>query len=82
MLVEQTGPGEIRSRVRVFSAGRLVEDRLANGRGRNLYFTFPVGADMAELQLSIEDFLGRYSSMFPYVLKLGVTGKRKANEPT
>lgn len=80
--VEQTGPGEVRSRVRIFSGGSLLEDRLARSRGRNLYFTFPVNPDMTDIQLSIEDFLGRYSSMFPYVLKVGVTGNKKADEPT
>lgn len=82
VLVEQTGPGEVRSRVRVFSRGRLLQDRLASSRGRNLYFTFPVGPDSVDLQISVEDFLGRYSSMFPYVLKVGVTGTNKGDERT
>jgi hypothetical protein len=80
--VEQTGPGEVRPRVRVFSGGSLLEDQLARSRGRNLYFSFPVKPNMTGFQLSIEDFLGRYSSMFPYVLKVGVTGHKKADEPT
>ncbi len=79
--VEQTGPGEVRSRVRVFSGGSLLEDQLARSRGRNLYFSFPVKPDMKGFQLSIEDFLGRYSSMFPYVLKVRVTGHKKSDEP-
>jgi hypothetical protein len=80
--VEQTGPGEVRSRVRIYSGSSLIEDQLASKRGRNLYFTFPVKPDMTHLQLSVEDFLGRYSSMFPYVLKVEVTGNKKADEPT
>lgn len=80
--VEQTGPGEVRSRVRVFSGGRLLEDQIARRRGKNLYFSFPVNPDMIDFQLSIEDFLGRYPSRFPYVLKVGVTGMKKADEPT
>jgi len=80
--VEQTGPGEVRSRVRVFSGGSLIEDQVARRRGTNLYFNFPVKPDMTDFQLSIEDFLGRYSSRFPYVLKLEVTGHKKADEPT
>jgi hypothetical protein len=80
--VEQTGPGEVRSRVRIFSGGSLLEEQIARSRGRNLYFNFPVKPDMTDFQLSIEDFLGRYSSMFPYVLKVGVPGHKKADEPT
>jgi len=80
--VEQTGPGEVRSRVRVFNGGSLLEDQLARSRGKNLYFSFPVKPSMTYIQLSVEDFLGRYSSMFPYVLKVGVTGNKKADEPT
>ncbi len=72
VLVEQTGPGEVRSRVRVFGAGTLLADQTASSRGRNLYFTFPVRQGMPEFLLSVEDYLGRYSSMFPYVLKVGV----------
>jgi hypothetical protein len=72
--VEQTGPGEVRSRVRVFDGSSLLEDQVAQDRGRNLYFTFPVRGGMNSFQLSVEDFLGRYSSMFPYVLKIGVSG--------
>ena len=82
VLVEQTGPGEVRSRVRVFGGGSLLEDQLAKSRGRALYFTFQVNPGMIEFQLSVEDFLGRYPSMFPYVLKVGVTANKKANEPT
>ncbi|MCK5352640.1 hypothetical protein KAJ77_08665, partial [bacterium] len=80
--VEQTGPGEVRSRVRVYSGGSLLEDQLARSRGKNLYFTFQINPDMTDFQLSVEDFLGRYSSMFPYVLKVGVSGNKKADEPT
>jgi hypothetical protein len=72
VLVEQTGPGEVRSRVRVFGAGTLLADRTATSRGRNLYFTFPVRQGMSDFLLSVEDYLGRYSSMFPYVLRVGV----------
>ena len=80
--VEQTGPGEVRSRVRVYSGGSLLEDQLARSRGKNLYFTFQINPDMTDFQLSVEDFLGRYSSMFPYVLRVGVSGNKKADEPT
>jgi hypothetical protein len=82
VFIEQTGPGEVRSRVRVFSGGSLLEDQVASRRGRKLYFTFPVAPDMTHFQLSVEDFLGRYPSMFPYVLKVGVTSNKKADEPT
>ena len=82
MLVEQTGPGEVRSRVRVFGGGSLLEDQLAKSRGKALYFTFQVSPGMTEFQLSVEDFLGRYPSMFPYVLKVGVIANKKADEPT
>jgi hypothetical protein len=75
--VEQTGPGEVRSRVRIFSEGTLLDDEVARDRGRNLYFTFPVEPGVKDIQLSIEDFLGRYPSMFPYVLKVGVSGAGK-----
>jgi hypothetical protein len=82
VVVEQTGPGEVRSRVRVFDGGSLLEDQVAKSRGQNLYFTFPVDESMKDFQLSVEDFLGRYSSMFPYVLKVGVSGAQKTDEPT
>jgi hypothetical protein len=82
VVVEQTGPGEVRSRVRIYNGGNLLEDQLAKSRGRVLYFTFQVDPGMTEFQLSVEDFLGRYPSMYPYVLKVGVTADKKADEPT
>ena len=80
--VEQTGPGEVRPRVRVFYGGSLIADEVAAGRGKNLYFSFSVAPDVRNIQLSVEDFLGRYPSMFPYVLKVGTTGNKKADERT
>jgi hypothetical protein len=80
--VEQTGPGEVRTRVRIFSGGSILVDQTAKSRGKRLYFTFPIDEQTKTFQLSVEDFLGRYSSMFPYVLKVGVTGSNKADEPT
>ncbi|MDF1527218.1 MAG: hypothetical protein RRA15_13580 [bacterium] len=82
VLVEQTGPGEVRSRVRVFAGGSLLEDQLAKSRGKALYFTFQVSPGMTDFQLSVEDFLGRYPSRFPYVLKVGIIANKKADEPT
>ena len=80
--VEQTGPGEVRSRVRIYNSGSLLDDQVARSRGKNLYFSFPINPEMTEIQLSVEDFLGRYPSMFPYVLRVGVSGVEKADEPT
>jgi len=81
--VEQAGPGEVRPRVRVFrNDGRLIDDQKAKSRGKNLYFFFFNDAATTEILLSVEDYLGRYSSMFPYVLTLGVEGKGKPNEPS
>ena len=75
--VEQSGPGEMRPRVRIFtSAGELLAEQVAKKRGRNLYFNLPVSGintdGSRELVVSVEDFLGRYSSMFPYVLRVAV----------
>lgn len=72
--VEQTGPGEVRPRVRVFNGGLLLEDQAASGRGRNLSFSFSVTSGTRQILLSVEDYLGRYPSMFPYVLKVGAAG--------
>ncbi len=81
--VEQVGPGEVRPRVRVFrNDGRIIDDQKASSRGRNLYFTIPLTDGITEILLSVEDHLGRYSSMFPYVLTLGVGGKGKPGEPS
>lgn len=75
--VEQSGPGEVRPRVRVFSdTGDLLAEQVAKRRGRNLYFSFPVSGKSRELVISVEDFLGRYSSMFPYVLRVTVVEAR------
>ncbi|NOY85813.1 MAG: hypothetical protein GXP52_00745 [Deltaproteobacteria bacterium] len=87
VLVEQTGPGEVEPRVRVFdSTGELRGDVHAWSRGRNLYFVLPVDFETAWIVLSVEDNLGRYSSMFPYVLNLGVKEKaittQVGNEPS
>ncbi|MDF1536402.1 MAG: hypothetical protein P1S46_07875 [bacterium] len=78
--VEQSGPGEVRPRVRVFTAtGDLLAEQVAGSRGRNLYFTVPVSNKPMELVISVEDFLGRYPSMFPYVLKVSITKDRGAD---
>jgi hypothetical protein len=75
--VEQTGPGEVRPRVRVLSnKGDLLAEQVAKRRGRNLHFSLPVSGASRELVVSVEDFLGRYSSMFPYVLRVTVTETR------
>ncbi|UCG38173.1 MAG: hypothetical protein JSV00_08210, partial [bacterium] len=61
--LEQTGPGEVRPRLRVFStAGRLLYEHIARSRGRNLYFTLTVHEQVREVVLSVEDYLGRYPS--------------------
>ena len=79
--VEQSGPGEVRSRVRIFtSGGDLLAEQIAKSRGKNLYFNLPVperagdgsGKSSRELVVSVEDSLGRYASMFPYVLRVYV----------
>lgn len=71
--VEQAGPGEVRAMVRIFtSKGELLAEEVAKRRGRNLYFNLPLSNDSRELVVSVEDFLGRYSSMFPYVLRVSV----------
>jgi hypothetical protein len=80
--VEQSGPGEVRPRVRIFtSAGELLTEQVAKKRGRNLYFNLPVsgipGDSSRELVVSVEDFLGRYSSMFPYVLRVAIVEPKK-----
>lgn len=81
--VEQAGPGEVQPLVRVFTGdGRLIDERRASLRGRNVYFTVALEADTTEILLSVEDHLGRYSSMFPYVLTLGVEGKGTSDEPS
>jgi len=80
--LEQTGPGEVRPRIRVFGGGKLLADRVAGSRGRNLYFRFPVSEGLTDFQVSVEDFLGRYPSMFPYVLRVGIPDSNKADEST
>ena len=76
--VEQTGPGEIRPRVRIFSgSGRLLMDRRARTRGRGLFLTMPVDPGLDQIVLSVEDDLGRYVSKFPYVLSVGVAAAKK-----
>ena len=81
--IEQVGPGEVMPRVRVFSNdGRLIDDQKAKSRGKSLFFTLHLQAGITEILLSVEDHLGRYTSMFPYVLRLGVGGKGQAGEPS
>ena len=85
--VEQTGPGEVQPRVRVFdSSGGLREDIHARFRGRNLYFVLPVDFETPWIVVSVEDNLGRHNSTFPYVLTLGVKEEEKTdlieNEPS
>ena len=81
--VEQVGPGEVRPRARVFrDDGRLIDDQKAKSRGKSLFFTLHLQAGITEVLLSVEDHLGRHSSMFPYVLRLGVEGKGQADEPS
>ncbi len=80
--VEQAGPGEVRPKVRVFRGEKLVHEQAARGRGRNLFFSLRVEEGTRDLRISVEDYLGRYPSMFPYVLKINVTGNRESDEPT
>ena len=69
----------MRPRVRVFAgSGNLIADRTARSRGRNLYFQVPVDGQTGSVVVSVEDHLGRYPSMFPYVIK--VLADRAANE--
>ncbi|UCF31315.1 MAG: hypothetical protein JSV26_02535 [bacterium] len=77
--VEQAGPGEVRPRVRVFDgSGRLLGDRRAFSRGRGLYISLPVKPGLGEVVLSVEDYLGRYVSKFPYILSVGaVVGRSR-----
>ena len=73
VLVEQTGPNEVQPRIRLFDGnGKLFKDQKAKFRGRNASLTLPVGPDIVEIVLSVEDNLNRYSSMFPYVLTVDV----------
>lgn len=77
--VEQTGPGEVMPRVRVFGGdGTLLEDQRARARGRNLFFILTLPRETGEVLLCLEDHLGRYPSMFPYVLKVG-SGKKEGS---
>jgi hypothetical protein len=83
VLVEQSGPGEVQPMVRVFTGdGRLVTERIARSRGRNIYFTIALETGITEILVSVEDHLGRYSSMFPYVLTLGAQENGKPDEPS
>ena len=83
IMVEQTGPGEMRPKVRVFSRdGVLLGVDTARRRGRNLYFELPIQAGISEVIISVEDDLGRYSSMFPYVITVGGIGLTKEHEPS
>lgn len=74
VLVEQTGPNEVQPRVRMFDGtGKIFKDARAKARGRNTYFTFPLGdPSTEEIVVSVEDNLNRYASMFPYVLTVSV----------
>lgn len=81
VLVEQTGPNEVQPRVRMFdSSGKLIRDTKAKARGRNAYFSFPIDPAIQEIVLSVEDNLNRYTSMFPYVLTVGVKIAEKEDD--
>jgi hypothetical protein len=84
VLVEQTGPNEVQPRVRMFdSSGKLFKDTKARGRGRNTYFSFSINPEIQEIVLSVEDNLNRYTSMFPYVLTVGVKiAEKEDDEPS
>ncbi|MFV2082389.1 MAG: hypothetical protein ACC669_11060, partial [bacterium] len=69
--VELTGPDELQSRVRIFSsAGKLISDKRARRRGRNLYQTVRIDPDTRAVILAMEDYLGRHKSLFSYVLNV------------
>ncbi len=82
--VEQTGPGEVRPRVRVFDAsGRLLKEGRARMRGRGLFLSLTVNRETDQIFLSLEDDLGRYVSKFPYVLSVeAVMSKGQEDEPS
>jgi len=81
--VEQSGPGEVQPFIRVFTGdGRLLGEQAAASRGRNIHFTMALEEGISDILLSVEDHLGRYSSMFPYVLTLGVKENGKPDEPS
>jgi len=79
--VEQTGPGEVMPRVRVFGGdGTLLDDQKARARGRSLFFAIVLPRGTGEILLCLEDHLGRYPSMFPYVLKVGSDREGRSGE--
>ncbi|MBN2720195.1 MAG: hypothetical protein JXR72_03730 [Proteobacteria bacterium] len=81
--VEQSGPGEMRPRVRVFGEdGTFLNDEKAGARGGDLTFGFPVPDGTDKIFLCVEDHLGRYPSVFPYVLTVeGEKGKAGGEPP-
>lgn len=81
--VEQSGPGEVRPRVRVFGEdGTFLNDQKAGARGGDLTFGFPVPDGTGRIFLCVEDHLGRYPSVFPYVLTVeGEKGKGSGEPP-
>ena len=80
--VEQSGPGEVRPRVRVFGEdGTSLNDQKAGARGGNLSFGFPVPDGTGRIFLCVEDHLGRYPSVFPYVLTVEGGKREGSGEP-
>jgi hypothetical protein len=75
-----TGPGEFRPRVRVFSdGGSLLWEGKAAARGRSLMGSFAVPTGVSAVLLSIEDDLGRVPSRFPY--RLTVSARDRGDAP-
>ena len=71
----------MRPRVRVFGGdGSLLGDEKARARGRSLSFNLYLPGGTEEIILGLEDHLGRYPSMFPYVLRVGVGEGRGGGE--
>lgn len=82
--VEHTGPVEIKPRIRVYSAGgSLLANRTAVRRGRSLRFTMTLPEAAGDVVVALEDDLGRYAGMFPYVLRVtGVGASPGDHEPS
>jgi hypothetical protein len=75
-----TGPGEFRPRVRVFSAaGSLLWEGKAPARGRSLKGFIVLPAGTASVLLCLQDDLGRFPSRFPY--RLTVSAKDRGDVP-
>jgi hypothetical protein len=82
VLLQHTGPGEVRPRVRIYSGeGKLLGTGLARRRGSDLRFELAIETEVEVVVLSVEDELGRYPSMFPYVLTVSGNGSQE-DEPT